>query len=313
MECVDMKKTNVDSKEKINIKKKKHNFGEKVIKVILFIFAMISVFTTIGIVAILLKETVGFFQEVSIVEFLTGTEWTALFSPPKFGVLPLLSGTLLISILSSVIAIPIGLGSAIYLSEYASDKTRKLLKPVLEVLAGIPTIVYGYFALTFITPLIRNIFPSANVFNALSASIAVGIMIIPMVSSLSEDAMKAVPDSLRHGAYALGCTKLEVSTKVVIPAALSSIIASFVLAVSRAIGETMIVSLAAGSTPNLTANPLESIQTMTAFIVQVASGDVTHGGLIYKTIFAVGMLLFVITLLMNIISRYIIKRFREEY
>ncbi|MGF7058792.1 phosphate ABC transporter permease subunit PstC [Brassicibacter mesophilus] len=308
-----MKKTNVDSKEKINIKKKKHNFGEKVIKVILFIFAMISVFTTIGIVAILLKETVGFFQEVSIVEFLTGTEWTALFSPPKFGVLPLLSGTLLISILSSVIAIPIGLGSAIYLSEYASDKTRKLLKPVLEVLAGIPTIVYGYFALTFITPLIRNIFPSANVFNALSASIAVGIMIIPMVSSLSEDAMKAVPDSLRHGAYALGCTKLEVSTKVVIPAALSSIIASFVLAVSRAIGETMIVSLAAGSTPNLTANPLESIQTMTAFIVQVASGDVTHGGLIYKTIFAVGMLLFVITLLMNIISRYIIKRFREEY
>lgn len=313
MECVDMKKTKVDSKEKINIKKKKHNFGEKVIKVILFIFAMISVFTTIGIVAILLKETVGFFQEVSIVEFLTGTEWTALFSPPKFGVLPLLSGTLLISILSSVIAIPIGLGSAIYLSEYASDKTRKLLKPVLEVLAGIPTIVYGYFALTFITPLIRNIFPSANVFNALSASIAVGIMIIPMVSSLSEDAMKAVPDSLRHGAYALGCTKLEVSTKVVIPAALSSIIASFVLAVSRAIGETMIVSLAAGSTPNLTANPLESIQTMTAFIVQVASGDVTHGGLIYKTIFAVGMLLFVITLLMNIISRYIIKRFREEY
>ena len=313
MECVDMKKTSARSKGKMKLNKRRNNFGEQVIKIILFLFAMMSVFTTIGIVAILLKETVGFFNEVSILEFLTGTEWTALFNPPKFGVLPLLGGTLLISLLSSVIAIPIGLGSAIYLSEYASDKTRKLLKPVLEVLAGIPTIVYGYFALTFLTPLIRNIFPSANVFNALSASIAVGIMIIPMVSSLSEDAMKAVPDSLRHGAYALGCTKLEVSTKVVIPAALSSIIASFVLAVSRAIGETMIVTLAAGSTPNLTANPLESIQTMTAFIVQVASGDVTHGGLIYKTIFAVGMLLFVITLLMNIVSRYIIKRFREEY
>ncbi len=312
MECVDMKKVNVKNKEKMSIKKRK-NFGEKIIKSILFIFAMISVFTTIGIVTILLKETIGFFQEVSLLEFLTGTEWTALFNPPKFGVLPLLGGTLLISLLASIIAIPIGLASAIFLSEYASERTRNILKPVLEVLAGIPTIVYGYFALTFITPLIRTIFPSANVFNALSASIAVGIMIIPMVSSLSEDAMKAVPDSLRHGAYALGCTKLEVATKVVFPAALSSIIASFVLAISRAIGETMIVSLAAGSTPNLTANPLESIQTMTAFIVQVASGDVTHGGLIYKTIFAVGMLLFVITLLMNIVSRYIIKRFREEY
>ncbi|MGO3168975.1 phosphate ABC transporter permease subunit PstC, partial [Senegalia sp. (in: firmicutes)] len=213
----------------------------------------------------------------------------------------------------SIFAIPIGLGSAVYLSEYASEKTRKIVKPLLEILAGIPSIVYGYFALTFITPILKNIFPSINVFNALSASIAVGIMIIPMISSLSEDAMRSVPKEIKEGAYALGSTKFEVSTKVVIPAALSSIISSFVLAISRAVGETMIVTLAAGSSPNLTLNPLEGVQTMTAFIVQVASGDVTHGGLIYKTIFAVGMLLFLLTLLMNIIARMIIKKYREEY
>jgi len=292
---------------------KRGKIREKIIPKILMILASISILTTIGIIIILSKETFLFFQEISIKDFLTGTEWTALFANPKFGVLPLVLGTLMIAIYGSIVAIPIGLGSAIYLSEYASDKTRKIVKPLLEILAGIPSIVYGYFALTFITPILKNIFPDINVFNALSASIAVGIMIIPMISSLSEDAMKAVPDEIRQGAYALGATKFEVSTKVVIPAALSSIISSFVLAISRAIGETMIVTLAAGSTPILTLNPLESVQTMTSFIVQVASGDVTHGGLIYKTIFAVGMLLFLITLLMNIIARMIIKKYREEY
>ncbi|WP_130807257.1 phosphate ABC transporter permease subunit PstC [Senegalia massiliensis] len=292
---------------------KRGKIKEKIIPKILMILASISILTTIGIIVILSKETFLFFQEISIKDFLTGTEWTALFANPKFGVLPLVLGTLMIAIYGSIVAIPIGLGSAIYLSEYASDKTRKIVKPLLEILAGIPSIVYGYFALTFITPILKNIFPDINVFNALSASIAVGIMIIPMISSLSEDAMKAVPDEIRQGAYALGATKFEVSTKVVIPAALSSIISSFVLAISRAIGETMIVTLAAGSTPILTLNPLESVQTMTSFIVQVASGDVTHGGLIYKTIFAVGMLLFLITLLMNIIARMIIKKYREEY
>ncbi|NBI06774.1 phosphate ABC transporter permease subunit PstC [Senegalia massiliensis] len=286
---------------------------EKIISKILMVLASISILTTIGIIVILSKETFLFFQEISIKDFLTGTEWTALFANPKFGVLPLVLGTLMIAIYGSIVAIPVGLGSAIYLSEYASDKTRKIVKPLLEILAGIPSIVYGYFALTFITPILKKFFPDINVFNALSASIAVGIMIIPMISSLSEDAMKAVPDEIRQGAYALGATKFEVSTKVVIPAALSSIISSFVLAISRAIGETMIVTLAAGSTPRLTLNPLESVQTMTSFIVQVASGDVTHGGLIYKTIFAVGMLLFLITLLMNIIARMIIKKYREEY
>lgn len=286
---------------------------EKIIKVILGLFAGVSVLTTIGIITVLFSESIGFFREVSVVKFLTGTEWTALFNNPKFGVLPLISGTLIVTLIGSVIAIPLGLGSAIYLSEYASDRTRRILKPTLELLAGIPTIVYGYFALTFISPLLKGIFPSANVFNALSAGIAVGIMILPMISSLSEDAMKSVPDSLRLGAYALGSTKLEVATRVVVPAALSSIVSSFILGISRAIGETMIVALAAGATPNMTLNPLESVQTMTAFIAQVASGDVSHGGLIYKTIFAVGLLLFFITLVMNIISRAIVKRYKEEY
>lgn len=293
---------------KSNIKRK-----ESAIKGVLTFFALISVLTTIGIIFILLKESLGFFQQVSIVDFLTGTEWTALFGTPKFGILPLVGGTLLVSAIGVVLAIPLGLGSAIYLSEYASSRTRKILKPILEVLAGIPTIVYGFFALTVVTPIIKQVFPSANVFNALSAGIAIGVMILPMISSLSEDAMKAVPKSLREGAYALGCTKLEVSLKVVVPAALSSIIASFILAISRAVGETMIVALAAGSTPNLTINPLESVQTMTAFIAQVASGDVSHGGLIYKTIFAVGLVLFVMTLLMNLLSRYIVKKYKEEY
>jgi phosphate transport system permease protein len=301
------KEAQVSSKEKL------FRAREKSVQIVLFAAALVSVFTTIGIVAILAEETIGFLREVPLASFLFGTEWTALFNNPKFGVLPLVTGTLMIALYSSMIAIPIGLGSAIYLSEYASERTRKIVKPILEVLAGVPSIVYGYFALTFITPFLKTFIPNLGTFNALSASIAVGIMTIPLVSSLSEDAMRAVPKALREGAFALGSTKFEVAVHVVVPAALSSIVASFVLAISRAIGETMIVALAAGTMPNLTLNPMESVQTMTGFIVQVASGDVVHGGTIFKTIFAVGMLLFLMTLVLNIISRAIIKRYREEY
>lgn len=299
-----MKKIQFESK--LNMKR-----AEKVINKILLILGVISILTTIGIILSLVGETVEFFKSVSIKEFFTSTKWTPMFEPANYGVLPLVVGTLLIVIFSSIISLPIGLGSAIYLSEYAPKKVRKILKPVLEILAGIPSIVYGYFALTSITPVIRNIFPNTSVFNALSAGIAVGIMTIPLVSSLSEDAMMAVPDSLRLGAYALGSTKFEVATKIVVPAAFSGIVASFILAISRAIGETMIVAMAAGSTPKLTFNPLESIQTMTGYIVQISLGDVPAGSIGYKTIFAVGMLLFTITLLLNMLSRRIVKKYRR--
>ncbi len=285
---------------------------EKVISKILLSFALVTILTTLGIVFTLALETLSFFNEVSIVEFLTGTKWTPLFEPKNFGILPLLTGTFLVTVGACLVAIPFGLGSAIYLSEYAPVKLRKIIKPLLEILAGIPTIVYGYFALTFITPLIRTVLPDTAVFNAASASIAVGIMIIPMVSSLSEDTMMAVPRSIREGAYALGSTRLEVVTKVVVPAAFSGIMASYVLAISRAIGETMIVTIAAGATPNLTLNPLESIQTMTAYIVQVSLGDTPHGSIEYKTIFAVGMSLFLITLIMNLIAQFITKRLKGD-
>lgn len=286
---------------------------ERWIKGILFVSALISVLTTFGIIVTLLTETVGFFREVSLVEFLTNTKWTPLFVPKNFGVLPLLTGTLMVTVLSALVALPVGLASAIYLSEYAPKRVRKIVKPLLEILAGIPTVVYGYFALTFVTPIIRSILPETSVFNALSASIVLGIMLIPMVSSLSEDAMMAVPTSLRAGAYALGSTKFEVATRVVVPAALSGIIASFILALSRAVGETMIVTLAAGATPNLTLNPLESIQTMTAYIVQVSMGDTPHGSIEYRTLFAVGMALFLITFAMNLIGQWVLRRYQEVY
>lgn len=285
--------------------------GEKLIGKILLACALVTILTTAGIVLILSMETFSFFKEVSIIEFLTSTKWTPLFEPKHFGILPLLSGTFLITVGASIVAIPLGLGSAIYLSEYAHYKVSKIVKPLLEILAGIPTIVYGYFALTFITPLIRTFLPETGVFNVASASIAVGIMIIPMVSSLSEDAMRAVPNSIREAAYGLGSTTLEVALKVVVPAASSGIMASFVLAISRAIGETMIVTIAAGATPNLTLNPLESIQTMTAYIVQVSMGDTPQGSIEYETIFAVGMSLFLITLVMNLLAQYITKRLKE--
>ena len=286
---------------------------ERVITVIMVLCTMMSVLTTAGIVFVLLFQALQFFGEVSFIEFITGTRWTPLFASKHFGVLALVSATFLVAILSMVVALPLGLLSAIYLSEYSPETVRKIVKPVLEVLAGIPTVVYGYFALLFVTPILQSISEDIFVFNAMSASIVMGIMILPMVASLSEDAMRAVPRSLREAAYGLGATKLEVSTRVVVPAALSGIVSAFILAVSRAIGETMIVTIAAGQTPNFTFNPFVPIETMTAYIVQVSLGDTPTGTLEYETIFAVAMLLFVITLVMNLLSQFVVRRFREEY
>jgi len=289
-------------------------FWDKLMPKLLFILSSVTILTTLGIVLTLVLETTRFFQEVSLAQFFLDTRWTPLLTPQHFGIWPLICGTLLVTGIAVLIAIPIGLGSAIYLSEYAPESVRRTVKPVLEILAGIPTIVYGYFALNFLTAdVLKKIFPEISTFNALSAGIAVGIMITPMISSLSEDAMSAVPRRLREGAYALGSTRLEVVFRVVLPAALSGIISSFVLAFSRAIGETMIVTVAAGSTPKLTLNPLESIQTMTAYIVQVATGDISHGGIEYSSVFAVGTTLFLFTLAMNILAQYITRKFREEY
>ena len=292
---------------------RKRKLIEGVIHVLLLLCGLVSVGTTIGIVVILATETVNFFREVAVLDFLTGTQWTPLFVPSHFGVLPLVAGTLLVTIGACVIALPIGLATAIFLSEYAPDRLRRIIKPFLEVLAGIPTVVYGYFALTFVTPLIRFIHPGADVFNAASAALVMGVMIIPMVSSLSEDAMIAVPRSLREAAYALGATRFDTAVRVVVPAALSGIVASFILAISRAIGETMIVTLAAGATPNITGNPFESIQTMTAYIVQVSLGDTPQGSIEYSTIFAVAMALFVMTFGMTVLAHYVVRRYRAVY
>ncbi len=292
---------------------KRMKISNVVARNIFFLFAIITILTTLGIIFSLLRDSVGFFAEIPIKDFLFGKVWTPLFSDPEFGVLPLVSGTVLITLISAVISIPIGLFTAIYLSEYANKKVRKVIKPILEVLAGIPSIVFGYFALTTITPFLKNVLPQTEIFNALSASLAVGVMTIPLVSSLSEDALRAVPDSLRQGALALGSTKMETSLKVVVPAAISGISASFVLAISRAIGETMIVTIAAGARPNLTFNPLESVQTMTSFIVQASQGDNPHGTVGYYSLFAVGLLLFLITLGLNILSHHMVDKYRKEY
>lgn len=290
-----------------------NRWPEECIRYALFLCAFLSIGTTVGIIAVLVTEASLFFREVGFFEFLFGTEWSPLIAPHSYGVLPLICGTLLIVVGSSLIAIPIGLASAIYLSEYASRGIRDKVKPILEILAGIPTIVYGYFALTFITPLLQKVFPSTEVFNAASGAIVVGIMVLPMVASLCDDALRAVPAALRHGAFALGATRYEVSIRVVLPAALSGITASFVLAISRAVGETMAVTLAAGQYPNLTLNPLEAIETMTAYIVQVSTGDVPTGTIQYYSLFAVGALLFVITLGANVIANRIMRKFREVY
>jgi len=285
----------------------------KIVHAIFFLCALVSIFTTVAILVSLLTETINFFKLVSIWDFLTGTRWSPILKPTSYGVLALVMGTLLVSAIAMAVALPAGLGAAIFLSEYAPEKVRRLIKPVLEVLAGIPTVVYGYFALTFVTPQLQGLIPDLLVFNALSAGLVMGIMIIPMVSSLSEDAMVAVPRSLREAAYALGATRFEVALRVVVPAALSGIIASFILGLSRAIGETMLVTIAAGATPRMTFNPIESIQTMTAFIVQLSLGEAARGSPEYNAIFAVGFLLFIMTLLMNVIGHFAVRRWREKY
>lgn len=290
-------------------------YGEKLIRLLLFLAALLSVVTTVGIVLSLVTETLVFLDEVPLRDFLFGTEWTPLFADPSFGVLPLVSGTMVITVIALLVAIPLGLGSAVYLSEYASSRVRKMVKPVLEVLAGIPTIVFGYFALTWFTPVVLNDLLGLDVpvFNALAAGIIMGFMVLPTIASISEDAMSAVPQSLREGAFGLGATKLQVSTRVVFPAALSGIVAAIVLGVSRAIGETMIVLVAAGQIPNLTADPQNPMLTMTAFIASAAKGDLSTGSTGYKTIFAVGMLLFVMTLLMNLLSIRLVRKYRQVY
>ncbi len=294
-------------------KKKKVGFFERGLQLFFGLCAFLSILTTFGIVAVLFFESLEFFREVSLLEFLTDTEWTPLFATKRFGILPLLCGTVLTSAIAILVAVPVGLLSAIYLSEFAPEGVRKLIKPSLEVLAGIPTVVYGYFALLFVTPLLQRFIPSLSGFNALSPGIVMGIMIVPMVTSLSEDAMYVVPQDLREAAYALGSSRLQVALRIVVPAAFSGIAASFLLAISRAIGETMIVTIAAGQQPRLTLNPLVPIETMTAYIVQVSLGDTPTGTLEYRTIFAVGLMLFGGTLLLNLVSRWLRGRFREQY
>ena len=285
---------------------------EAIIEKLLFCCSLLSVFTTGAIIYILFSESLGFFKKVSLLEFLTDTQWTPLFTQKHFGILPLLCGTMLTTAIAIAIAVPLGLTSAIYLSEYASLKVRGRIKPVLEILAAVPTVVYGYFALTFVTPLLKTFIPLSG-FNALSAGIVMGIMIIPLVSSLSEDAMHSVPMGLREGSYALGASRVQTAFRVIVPAALSGISASIILALSRAIGETMIVAIAAGQQARLTLNPLIPVETITAFIVQVSLGDTPHGTLEYQTIFVCGLTLFIITFLLNIISFKLRRRFQEIY
>ncbi|MFT4414369.1 phosphate ABC transporter permease subunit PstC [Fredinandcohnia humi] len=298
-----------ENKKTINL----NSITEKIIPKLLFVIAIISILTTIGILLTLITETVYFFRDVSFLEFFTSTKLDPLGANAQFGILPLLTGTVISSTIAMLVAIPIGLMSAIYLSEYASDKVRRTLKPMLEVLAGIPTIVYGFFAFTFVTPLLRTFVPGLEPTNILSPGLVMGVMIIPMIASLSEDAMSSVPNTMREGALALGATKLEVTWRVVIPAAISGIIASFVLGISRAIGETMIVTIASGSSKNFTFDVTQSMQTMTAYIVEVTGGEAAAGSTLYYSLYAVAMTLFVFTLIMNLLAQYISKKFREGY
>ena len=286
---------------------------EKIIEFILRATALITILTTVGIIWVLLSESLEFFKEVSIIDFLTDNQWTPLFANKHFGILPLISGTVLTTIIAISVSLPIGLTIAIYLSEYAPKKLKKIIKPLLEILAAVPTVVYGFFALMVVTPFLQKLIPEMAGFNSLSAGIVMGIMIIPFISSLSEDALSAVPKSLREASYGMGATRLQTSFKVMVPAASSGIIVSVILAFSRAIGETMIVAIAAGQQPRLTLNPLVPVETITAYIVQVSLGDVQHDSLEYRTIFAAGITLFVFTFILNNISFYIRKKFREEY
>jgi phosphate transport system permease protein len=286
---------------------------QAIVKFVCGSFAAISIITTVGIVGILIFEAIAFLQEVPLSQFLTQTRWTPLFASKQFGIMVLISATIMISVISILVAAPLGLLAAICMSEYAQPNVRRVLKPILEILAGVPTVVYGYFALLTVTPFLQKFLPNLQSFNALSAGLVLGIMITPLVASLSEDALYSVPRSLKDASYALGATKRETVTSVIVPAALSGIVSSLILAVSRAIGETMIVTLAAGANPTLGFNPFVPVMTMTAYIVQVTSGDAPHGTLAYKTIFAVGMSLFLLTLVLNIFSFWFVRRFREKY
>jgi phosphate transport system permease protein len=299
--------------EPIRLRAEGRRWSEAVVKTVLALCALVSVATTVGIILALLEPSIEFFQEVSIVDFFSGDRWAPLFEPASFGVQPLLVGTLVVTFWACLVALPLGLCVAIYLSEYARPRVRRILKPALEVLAGIPTVVFGFFALTFFTPLLQDIGVDVGTFNVLSAGLVMGVMLIPTVASISEDAMSAVPQELRDGAYGLGASRLQVSTRIVVPAAVSGIIASYVLAFSRAVGETMIVLIACAGIAQITLDPRDSVQTMTVFIGATGLGDVPTGSIEYKTIFAVGLTLFVITFAMNMVSIRLVRKFREIY
>ena len=289
------------------------NIKERIIEMILFLAAFVSVATTLGIVFILFYESLAFFRHVPLVDFFTDTMWTPLFSEPRYGIAPLLLGTIVTSAVALCVAIPIGTIIAIYLSEFAPFSVREVAKPFLELLGGVPTIVYGYFALVFVTPILQKIYPALPGFNMLSAGLVMGVMIIPYISSVAEDAMRAVPMSLREGSYAMGATRFQTATRVVTPAAISGIAAAYILGVSRAVGETMIVAVAAGMQPNFTIDPTEPASTITAYIVQVALGDLPHGSIGYQSIFAAGLMLFFLTLVFNILGHWMRRRYREAY
>ena len=291
----------------------KRNFIERVIEIILMFSALTAVFITLGIVYILVSEAAGFFKDVSVYEFLTSKQWSPLFEDAHYGILPLVSGTLTTSFIALGIAVPIGTIAAIYLSEFASHKARETVKPILELLVGVPTVVFGYFALLFVTPILQKMIPELPTFNMLGPGIVMGIMIIPYIASVAEDAMRAVPMNMREGSYAMGATKFQTAIRVVTPAATSGIIAAYILGISRAVGETMVVAIAAGQQPNFTFNPLDGAATITAYIVQVAMGDLPHGSIGYQSIFAAGMVLFVLTFLFNILGHMARKRFAERY
>jgi len=291
----------------------RRNVKERIIELILMLAALVAVATTFAIVGVLLYESLSFFKTVSVVEFFTDTQWTPLFEDAHYGIMPLVSGTLTTSAIALAVAVPIGTISAIFLSEFASHKTREIIKPILELLVGVPTVVFGYFALFFVTPLLQSIYPDLPSFNMLGAGIVMGIMIIPYIASMSEDAMRAVPMSMREGSYAMGATRFQTAIKVVTPAAISGIVAAYILAISRAVGETMVVAIAAGQQPNLTFNPLDSAATITAYIVQVAMGDLPHGSIGYQSIFAAGLVLMAMTLSFNIVGHWVRKKYRESY
>jgi phosphate transport system permease protein len=289
------------------------NLKERFIEFLLMLAALSAVATTFAIVGVLLYESLSFFKTVSLVEFFTATEWTPLFEDAHYGIMPLVAGTLTTSAIALLVAVPVGTIAAIYLSEFASHKTREIVKPILELLVGVPTVVFGYFALLFVTPLLQKVFPDLSSFNMLGAGLVMGIMIVPYIASLAEDAMRAVPMSMREGSYAMGATRFQTAVKVIAPAATSGIVAAYILAISRAVGETMVVAVAAGQQPNLTFNPMDSAATITAYIVQVALGDLPHGSIGYQSIFAAGLVLMVITLTFNIIGHVVRKKFRERY